>query len=310
MGAGGMRRKTNIVQVQVQRGNVIMTRGLFEPKVMYFGMTNSPATFQALMNLVFTDLIAKGEVAVYMDDILIYTAELLHHRKIVRKVLKRLKHYNLYLKPEKCDFEKEEIEYLGMIIKPGEVRMDPRKITVVRDWPTPMILKEVRTFIGFANFYRRFIQDFATLARPLHNLTKKDVPWQWHPEQQQAFDALKQKFCEEPILKVYDPELPTHVEVDASGFATGGILSQKGEDGLWHPVAYCSNSMSKEECNYEIYDREMLGLIRALEDWRHFLEGIDFKVITDHKNMEDARSKQMRGSLVALSKLLQLQSHL
>jgi hypothetical protein len=110
---------------------------------MYFGMTNSPATFQALMNSVFANIIAKGEVAVYMDDILIYTAELLHHRRIVRKVLKRLKHYDLYLKPEKCDFEKEEIGYLGMIIKPGEVWMDPGKVTAVRDWPTPTILKEV-----------------------------------------------------------------------------------------------------------------------------------------------------------------------
>jgi hypothetical protein len=98
--------------------------------------------------------------------------------------------------------------------------------------------------------------------------------------------VLKQRFCEEPILKVYDPELPTCVEVDASGFTTGSILSQKGEDNLWHPVAYCSDSMSKEEHNYEIYDREMLGLIRALEDWCNFLEGIDFEVITDHKNME------------------------
>jgi hypothetical protein len=237
------------------KGAIVTNRGLFEPKVMYFRMTNSPATFQALMNSVFADLIAKGEVAVYMDDILIYTAELLHHHKIVHEVLKCLEHYDLYLKPEKCDFEKDEIEYLSMIIKPGEVRMDPGKVVAVKDWPTPTMLKEVQAFIGFANFYCRFIQDFATLARPLHDLTKKDVPWQWHPEQQQAFNVLKQKFCEELILKVYDPELPTRVEVDASGFATSSILSQKGQDGLWHPVAYCSDSMSKEECNYKIYDR-------------------------------------------------------
>jgi hypothetical protein len=105
------------------------------------------------MNSIFADLIAKGEVAVYMDDILIYTAELLHHRRIVCEVLKRLEHYDLYLKPEKCDFEKEEIEYLGMIIKPGEVQMDPGKVAAVKDWPTPTILKEVLAFIGFANFY-------------------------------------------------------------------------------------------------------------------------------------------------------------
>ena len=110
---------------------------------MYFGMTNSPATFQALMNLVFADLIAKGKVAVYMDDILIYNADLKEHHQVVHKVLKRLKHYDLYLKPEKCEFEKDTMEYLGMIIRPGEVQMDPGKVVAVKDWPTPTMLKEV-----------------------------------------------------------------------------------------------------------------------------------------------------------------------
>ena len=237
-------------------GTIVMNRGLYEPKVMYFGMTNSPATFQALMNSVFADLIAKGEVAVYMDDILIYSKHLKEHRQVVQEVLKRLEHYDLYLKPEKCEFEKDSMEYLGMIIQPREVQMDPGKVAAVKDWPTPTTLKEVRVFIGFANFYRRFIRDFSTMARPLHDLTKKDVPWHWSQEQQEAFNTIKKQFCEEPILKVYDPELPTHVKCDASGFATGGILSQKHKDGLWHPVAYCSQSMSKEEHNYEIYDRK------------------------------------------------------
>jgi hypothetical protein len=254
-----------------------------EPTVMGFGMMNSPATFQALMNLVFADLIAIGVIAVYMDDILIYTPNLIEHRKIVCEVLQRLQNHDLYLKPERCKFKKQEIEYLGMIIRPGEVCMDPGKVSAVRDWTTPTTLKEVRAFIGFSNFYRRFIKDFSSIVRPLHDLTKKDVPWQWHAEQQHAFDTLKEKFCQEPILKVYDPSLPTRVEVDASGFATGGILSQKYPDGLWHPIVYHSSSMSKEERNY---DREMLGCIRALEDWRHYLEGISFEIVTDHKNIE------------------------
>jgi len=253
---------------------------------MYFGMTNSPATFQALMNSVFADLIAKGEIAVYMDDTLIYTEDLKHHCKIVREVLARLLKYDLYLKPKKCDFEKQEMEYLGMIITPGEVHMDPGKVNATRNWPTPKTLKDVRGFIGFSNFYRRFIKDFSAIACPLHDLTKKDVPWHWDKEQQDAFATLKEVFCAEPILKVYNEKLLTRVKVDASGFATGGILTQKHEDGLWHPIAYRSESMSKEERNYEIYDREMLGLVCALEDWRHFLEGIEFEAITDHKNME------------------------
>jgi hypothetical protein len=282
---------------------IITNRMEVEPTVMGFGMTNSPATFQSLMNSVFADLIATGVVAVYMDDILIYTPTLVKHRKIVREVLQRLQDHDLYLKPEKCKFEKQEIEYLGMIIRPGEVRMDPGKVSAVRDWPTPTTLRDVRAFLGFSNFYRRFIKDFSSIARPLHDLTKKDVPWQWHAEQQHAFDTLKEKFCQEPILKVYDPELETRVEVDASGYATGGILSQKYPDGLWHPIAYRSSSMSKEEHNYEIYDREMLGCIRALEDWRHYLEGISFEIVTDHKNIEwwasmrDLNRRQARWTL-------------
>ena len=165
--------------------------------------------------------------------------------------------------------------------------MDPGKVTAVHDWTMPSTLREVRAFIGFANFYWRFIKDFMSIMCSLHDLTEKDMPWQWHKEQQEAFNTLKHCFCEEPILRVYDLTLPMCVKVNASGFATGGILSQKHESTrLWHPVAFRSESMSKEERNYSIYDREMLGLIRALEDWRHFLEGIEFEVITDHKYME------------------------
>jgi hypothetical protein len=127
---------------------------------MGFGFHNAPATFQALMNSILVDLIAQAEIAVYMDDILIYSHSLEHHLKVVREVLKRLQEYDLYLKPEKCEFEKQEMEYLGMIIRPGEVRMDPGKVAAVKDWATPTMLKEVRVFIGFANFYRRFIKDF------------------------------------------------------------------------------------------------------------------------------------------------------
>ena len=166
-------------------------------------MTNSLATFQSLMNSIFADFIAQGEVAVYMDDILVFSADIKHHRKIVHEVLQRLQQHDLYLKPEKCEFKKSEMEYLGMIIKPGEVQMDPGKVSVVKDWPTPSNLKEVRAFIRFANFYRRFIKDFASIACPLHDLTKKDTPWQWHQEQQKAFDNLKERFCQEPILKIY-----------------------------------------------------------------------------------------------------------
>ena len=266
----------------------VTNRGLFEPKVMFFGLTNSPATFQSLMNTIFADLIAEGKVAVYLDDILIWSNDLAEHRKIVHEVLTRLEKHDLYLRPEKCEFEKSEIEYLGLIIRPNEVTMDPIKVKAVAEWPTPRNLKEVRGFIGFANFYRRFIQDFSKLARPLHDLTKKDVPFTWGPAQQSAFDELKKKFISKPVLAMWDANRPTRIEVDASGFATGGVISQKGDDNFWHPIAYRSQSMTEAERNYEIFDREMLAITEALKDWRYYLEGLPepFEIWTDHKNLE------------------------
>lgn len=142
----------------------VTNQGLFEPKVMFFGLTNSPATFQTLMNTIFADLIAKGKVAVYLDDILIWSNDIREHRKVVHEVLHRLETYDLYLRPEKCEFEKSTIEYLGLIISPDKVSMDPIKIKAVLEWPTPKTLKEVRGFIGFGNFYQRFIQDFSKVA--------------------------------------------------------------------------------------------------------------------------------------------------
>ena len=148
----------------------VTNQGLFEPKVMFFSLTNSSATFQALMNAIFADLIAEGKVAVYLDDILIWSSNITEHRKVVHEVLARLEKHDLYLRPEKCAFEKDEIDYLGLIIRSGSVSMDPVKVKAVTTWSTPKCLKDVRAFIGFANFYRRFIKDFSKpgdLIKPL-----------------------------------------------------------------------------------------------------------------------------------------------
>ena len=271
-----------------------MHRGLFEPKVMFLGLTNSPATFQALMNAIFADLIAEGKVAVYLDDILIWSDNIEEHRKIVLEVLQRLQDHDLYLRPEKCEFERSEIEYLGLVIRHGEVSMDPVKVEAVLKWSTPKNLKDVRGFIGFANFYRRFVKDFSKICRPLHDLTKKDVPFVWRDAQQDAFDRLKHAFTTRPVLAIWAPDRLTRMEVDASGFATGGVLYQKCEDDLWHPIAYRSQSMNEAERNYQIWDREMLAIIEALKDWRQFLEGLPqpFEIITDHRNLEFWRTAQ------------------
>lgn len=261
-------------------------RGMFEPLVMFFGLTNSPATFQAMMDNIFRDMIDKGHVAVYLDDIIVFTQTLEEHREIVREVLRRLEQNDLFLKPEKCEFEKDSVEYLGLIIKKGELHMDPVKTQAILEWPTPRNKKDVQSFRGFANFYRRFIKDFGKITKPLDRLTG-DVEWSWGQEEQEAFDTLKSKFAASPVLAMWEPNRPTRIETDASGFATGGILLQQSEDGPWHPVAYLSQSLNEAERNYEIWDREMLAVVRALENWRHYLEGgPTFEIWTDHKNLE------------------------
>jgi hypothetical protein len=280
-------------------------RGLFEPTVMFFGLTNSPATFQSLMNAIFADLVAGQKVIVYLDDILIYSTDLEEHRKVVCEVLKRLQDHDLYLRPEKCEFEQTKVEYLGMVISEGKVEMDPSKVEAITSWPTPNTLRELWGFIGFANLYRRFIQNFSRICRPLHDLTKQGQIWHWGPDQDKAFWELKKQFSTAPVLAQWNPDRPTRLEVDASGYATGGELSQRQEDGKWHPVAYCSESMGPAERNYKIWDREMLAIIWALEDWRHFLEGLpeSFEICTDHHNLvwwtttQDLSRRQARWAL-------------
>jgi hypothetical protein len=260
--------------------------GLFEPTVMFFGLTNSPATFQAMMNELFRDLIHAGKVVVYLDDILIFTKTLEEHRKVTREVLRILRENKLYLKPEKCEFERSSIEFLGMIVEEGRVRMDPAKVKAVSEWATPTRKKDLQSFLGFCNFYRRFIKDFSRIARPLHRLTG-DVPWEWSSEQQLAFDELKHRITAEPVLAIPTDDGEFRVEADSSNYATGAVLSQQGADGKWHPIAYHSKSLSEAERNYEIYDKELLAIMLALEEWRQYLLGArkSFEIWSDHQNL-------------------------
>ncbi|TFY55573.1 hypothetical protein EVG20_g9269, partial [Dentipellis fragilis] len=269
-------------------------RGLFEPLVMFFGLMNSPATFQAMMNELFKDLIDLGKVIIYMDDILIFTDTIDEHRRLVQQVLQHLHDNDLFLKPEKCSFEQASVEYLGLIVSHDKLSMDPIKVAGIADWPTPCTVKDVQSFLGFGNFYRQFIKDFSKIARPMFDLTKKEQPWDWTPPCQLAFDQLKTAFTSSPVLIMPDPTKPYLVEVDASDFATGGILSQKAEDNLWHPVAYLSKALSDAERNYDIYDKELLAIIRALEAWCHYLEGCphQIEIWTDHKNLEYFKTAQ------------------
>jgi len=167
----------------------ITNRGLFKPLVMFFGLTNLPATFQAMMNVIFQDLISAGHVIVYMDDILIFTDDITTHCLITRQVLQILLDNNLSLKLEKCVFEVEEVEYLGIIITHGTMQMDPKKVEAMASWMMPQNKKDVQQFLGFVNFYRRFVCNFASLATPLNCLCGSS-PWVWSSTEQDAFLAL------------------------------------------------------------------------------------------------------------------------
>jgi hypothetical protein len=280
-------------------------RGLFEPLVMFFGLCNSPATFQTMMNDIFRILIEEGVVVVYMDDILIFTKTLEQHRTVVSRVLQILKENKLYLKPDKCIFEVQKIEFLGLILSEDQVEMDPVKIEGVRGWPVPRRVKELQSFLGFINFYRRFIEDFSKIARPLHDLTRKDTKWKWEDKQQEAFERLKEKVTSAPILVQPDVQRPFKLETDASDYATGAVLSQLCEDEKWRPIGFLSKSLNDAERNYQVHDKELLSVIRALEEWRHLLEGATHPVdiYNDHRNLtyfmkaQNLNRRQARWSL-------------
>jgi hypothetical protein len=261
---------------------------------MYFGLTNSPATFQTMMDKTFKEEIATGDVVIYMDDILIATSRSLnYHKHKVVLILGKLQAHDLFLKPEKCHFHKREVEYLGVIVGKGQVKMDPVKVQGLADWPTPTNLKELRSFLGFRNYYKDFINGYSCVARPLHELTKKSVQWHWNDQADHAFKTLKSAFTAYPVLKNPDPNKHYILDTDASQFAVGATLSQHFSDGV-HPIAFFSKSLLPAERNYNIYDRELLAIIYAIKAFRHLLLGAQqkFLIRTDHKNLKYFKSPQ------------------
>jgi len=181
-----------------------------------------------------------------------------------------------------------KIGFLGVIIGCNRIEMEKEKVNGVLSWPEPKNMKDIRKFLGLANYYRRFIKDFAQVARPMNVLTRKDVKWQWREEQQKAFNELKRIFTTKPVLAAPDLDKEFRVEADTSNYATGGVSLMKGSDELWRPVVFISKSLSNTERNYKIHNKEILAVVRCLEAWRHFLEGTmtRFEIWTDHKNLE------------------------
>ncbi|XP_057770708.1 uncharacterized protein LOC130990498 [Salvia miltiorrhiza] len=268
-------------QVRIAPGDEAKTTcvtryGSFEFLVMPFGFTNAPATFCNLMNDVLYEFLDRF-VVVYLDDIVIYSDSLNEHLLHMRVVFLKLLENKLYAKKEKCEFCRNSITFLGYVIGQWQIKMDRKKVQAVLDWPVPSKVAEMRSFLGLANYYRRFIEGYSKIANPLTDLLKKDVVWKWTEACQCAFDELKHKLSTEPVLRLPIFDEPFEVQVDASDRAIRGVLVQNK-----HPLAYESRKLKDCEYRYSTHEKEMTAVIHCLEVWKHYLLGTKFTVVTDN----------------------------
>ena len=254
--------------------------GLYEWLVMPFGLSNAPSTFMRLMNHILRSLIGKS-VVVYFDDILVYSKSLEEHVTHVKEVLQILRHEKLYANLPKCTFAKDKLIFLGFVVSSNGIEVDVSKVKDIRDWPIPTNVSELRSFHGLAGFYRRFVKDFSTIACPLNELTKKNVTFVWGKAQQKAFDELKKRLTEAPLLALPDFTKTFEIECDASGIGIGGVLMQNGR-----PIAYHSEKLDGARLNYPIYDKELFALVRVLQVWQHYLWPKEFIIHSDHESLK------------------------
>ncbi|THH01637.1 hypothetical protein EW145_g6879 [Phellinidium pouzarii] len=254
-------------------------RSLFEPTVMFFGLCNSPATFQMFMNNIFRIIITEEAILIYMDDILIFSDNLedLHHK--TNRVLKVLQDNDLFLKPEKCVFEVQEVEFLGMIICPDNIHMDPVKLAGIQQWPEPHTVKQLRSFLGFCNFYRRFIPNYSSIAYPLNELTCTNEPWKWNELHTNAFITLKNLFSSQPALLIPNKTKPFILETDASKVASGAVLYQANSNGAPHTtIIWCDHkNLSYFQAAHHLTPRQ--------SRWNLFLSQFDISIT--HKPGKD-----------------------
>lgn len=265
--------------------------GHYEFLVMPFGLTNAPATFMRLMNDVFHEYLDKF-VIVFLDDILVYSKTYPEHREHLRLIMQKLREAKLFGRPLKCSFFMKEVNFCGYVISEGKVQMQPQKIDAVQKWPVPQSVTHLRSFLGLANFYHKFVQNFATIAAPLYLLTRKGRPWQWTVAAQKAFDELKVALTSAPVLILPDMSKPFIVTTDASLVATGAVLAQDHGQGE-QPIAYLSQKLNSAEQNYPAHERELLAVKRAFDNWRSYLFGKKFTLVTDSSAIKYIMSQQV-----------------
>ena len=262
-------------------------KGSFESLIMYFGLCNSPATFQKMMNEIFHNML--DVCIVYINDLMIFMEKdnQAEHDRIVLEVLRRLHNNDLFVKPKKCRFRVTEVNFLSMIVSCDGIKMDPEKVNAILKLPELTNVKQVHAFLGLGNFYRCFIKDYAIISRPMVDLTCKDIVFNFSIKERALFEALKAAFTTAPMLQYPDQDHKFHLGTDTSEFTIGGVISIKCDDGKFRPIAYMSHSMTPPEQNYPIHDKEMLAIIKATEAWRHYLKATPyaFEIHTDHNNL-------------------------
>jgi len=254
--------------------------GHYEFVVMPFGLTNAPAVFMELMNRVFIDYLDKF-VVVFIDDILIYSRSKEEHMEHLRTVLGVLRRQHLYAKLSKCDFWQSEVTFLGHVVSARGVEVDPTKIEVVKAWEPPKNVREVRSFLGLAGYYRRFVEGFSCIAQPLTHLLKKTTRFEWSEACQRSFDELKKRLTTSPVLTLPQGNEDFVIYSDASKLGLGCVLMQRDK-----VIAYASRQLRPNEQNYPTHDLELAAVIHALKIWRHYLYGSSCKVMTDHKSLK------------------------
>ncbi|KAL5543368.1 hypothetical protein UlMin_007152 [Ulmus minor] len=254
--------------------------GHYEFLVMPFGLTNAPAAFMDLMNRVFKEFLDKF-VIVFIDDILIYSKTKEEHEEHLRITLRTLDEHKLYAKFSKCEFWLDKVHFLGHVVSKDGVSVDPAKIEAVSKWPAPTNVTEIRSFLGLAGYYRRFVEGFSSLAAPLTALTKKGKKYEWTEKCEESFQELKRRLTSAPILTIPNGEEGFVIYSDASKIGLGAVLMQNGK-----VIAYASRQLKDHERNYPTHDLELAAVVFALKIWRHYLYGVHCQIFTDHKSLK------------------------
>lgn len=268
--------------------------GHYEFARMPFGLKTAPATFQRLMDRVLTGL--QGiTLFVYLDDIVVYAKSLGEHRQKFDQLMSRIIPANLKFQPDKCEFLRKEVVYLGHIITSEGVKPDPKKLEAVDKFPVPKNPKNIKQFLGLAGYYRRFIPNFSKVAKPLTDLLKKDIKFQWTDLQNKAFNTLKKALCDQPILQYPNFEEEFIITTDASAYAIGGVLSQ-GKVGKDLPISYASRILNPAEQKYSTIEKECLAIVYCISFFRPYVYGRKFKIVTDHRPLVWLKSIKDKSS--------------